>query len=228
MNNHVLFVFEGEKTEKQIVANLSQYFFSERTIIQCVYCNDIYELHKEIVFDEDLDAFMLLKEIPQNKALLSNFSRNDFAEIYLFFDYDGHDTLASDEKVEELLAFFDEETSYGKLFLSYPMVEALKHIPSNLENFKTLKVQAKENIKYKQLVNNEARKEMKQINKYTSEIWGQLLELHLSKLNFLINNDYTIPKQQILQLKIFYENEMEKKMLFQQAILERRIHQGDH
>ena len=29
-------------------------------------------------------------------------------QIYLFFDYDGHDNLADDEKIKEMLSFFDK------------------------------------------------------------------------------------------------------------------------
>jgi hypothetical protein len=109
MPNEILFVFEGEKTEKQIVDNLTQYFISENSIIQCAYCSEVYQLYKELSADEDLDMFMILKEIPRNKEILSRYSRNDFAEIYLFFDYDGHSTLANDSKLESMLRFLTKK-----------------------------------------------------------------------------------------------------------------------
>lgn len=34
MPNEILFVFEGEKTEKQTVDNLTQYFISENSVVQ--------------------------------------------------------------------------------------------------------------------------------------------------------------------------------------------------
>ena len=204
MSNNILFVFEGEKTEKQITDNLTKYFLNsdENTIVQCAYCNDVYELHKVISQDEDLDTFALLKEIPQNEASLASYKRSDFAEIYLFFDYDGHDNLAEDDKIKEALNFFKEETSAGKLYISYPMVEALKHIPS-ATNFKDLKVLAKENIRYKKNVNTETQNSLKQIKKYTKNIWIYLIELHLRKMNFVTNGDYSLPKEYIPQQKIF-------------------------
>ena len=204
MPNNILFVFEGEKTEKQITDSLTKYFVNDidNTIVQCVYCNDVYELHKVIAEDEDLDTFALLKEIPKNKQTLAAFNRNDFAEIYLFFDYDGHDNLASDEKIKEILAFFDEETDAGKLYISYPMVEALKHIP-NAKDFKDLKVTAKTNIRYKQLVNSEAKNELKQLNKYTKTIWVFLIELHLKKMNFIMDDHYMLPTENKTQFNLF-------------------------
>lgn len=203
MASNILFVFEGEKTEKQITDSLLKSIFNnENTIIQCAYCNDIYELYKEIKQDEDLDTFSLLSEIPYNVEILSEYSRIDFAEIYMFFDYDGHDTIADDKKVMEVINFFKEETSTGKLFISYPMVEALKHFSDDIE-FKTLKVRAKENIGYKQIVDFQAHKTLKQINKYSKEIWLQLIELHLNKTNHLVNEDYSLPKNIIHQNDIF-------------------------
>ncbi len=46
MSNHILFVFEGEKTEKQITDNLTKYFINddENTIVQCAYCNNILNI----------------------------------------------------------------------------------------------------------------------------------------------------------------------------------------
>ena len=202
MSNHILFVFEGEKTEKQITQNLKRFFINENTVLLSAFCADIYQLHKQISSDEDLDIFMLLKEKLQNSEVLSKYNRDDFAEIYLFFDYDGHATSANDEKIEEILHFFNEETSSGKLFISYPMVEALKHY-SNKIDFKELKIKAKENIGYKQVVGRESQNELQHINKYTIDIWIQLIDLHLKKMNYITYNSYVLPKECISQKNIF-------------------------
>ena len=63
----ILFVFEGEKTEDQLVNSLTKFFFNEKTLVKCAFCAEIYQLHKAISDDNDLDTFTLLKEIPQNK-----------------------------------------------------------------------------------------------------------------------------------------------------------------
>ena len=170
MSNKILFVFEGEKTEKQIVKNLSKHLIDGSTIVCCAFCTDIYKLHKEISDDEDLDTFILLKGKRQNARLLSAYKREDFAEIYMFFDYDGHAPLADDKKIDEVLTFFDDETSHGKLFISYPMVEALKHNPSTL-NFELLKVDAKKNINYKNLVHLSSNAIQRDLTSYTKDVW---------------------------------------------------------
>lgn len=208
MSRNFLFVFEGERTEKQITNNLKQYFINENTIIQCVYCSDIYRLHKQISIDEDLDTFILLKEISQNSNILSGFKRTDFAEIYLFFDYDGHATLADDKKLKEVLTFFNDETAAGKMYISYPMVEAIKHISDSIV-FRDLTVNAKQNIGYKEIVNNESKNIFKQITQYSKEIWIQLIELHLKKLNFIVFDNFVLPNS-IVNQDILFVKQMEK------------------
>lgn len=208
MSNRILFVFEGEKTEKQITDNLTNYFLIENTIIQCAYCTDIYQLHREISEDEDLDTFVLLKEKPQNNRILSAYNRHDFAEIYMFFDYDGHAPIADDQKIKEVLELFNEETSSGKLFISYPMVEALKHYSDSID-FKYSKVKAKENIKYKNVVSEECNKQLIKLTEYSKEIWIQLVDLHLKKLNFIVKDNYSIPVDNVSQSDIFL-NQLEK------------------
>ncbi len=199
---NILFVFEGQKTEKKISDNLGQYFVNENTVIQSAYCNNIYQLYRKLSVDEDLDTFQLVKEIPENKEALAHFNRNDFAEIYMFFDYDGHDTLADDDKVREIIEFFDEETEAGKMFISYPMVEALKHYSESID-FRTLKVKAKENIRYKKLVGTEGQFEFEDFSIYTEEIWKMLIKLHLKKANYIANENYLFPEKYISQEKIF-------------------------
>lgn len=202
MASNILFVFEGEKTEKKIADNFAKCFPNAKIGIQCAWCTTIYNLYNTITKDEDLDTFALLKENPKNKEALETYNRDDFAEIYLFFDYDGHTGQASDEKLIDSLNFFNEETEFGKLFISYPMVEALKHY-SNTIDFKNLKIEAKKNINYKGIVNKECNEELVDFNHYNVTIWGKLIELHLKKMNYIINNDYSLPRNVIHQSDIF-------------------------
>lgn len=201
MANNILFIFEGQRTEKMICDSLTKYFLNENTIVTCAYCNDIYELYKFIIEDEDLDTFELLKEIQFNKQILSGFNRHDFAEIYMFFDYDGHDEQSDDKKIEKLLKVFNEETEAGKLFISYPMDEALKHIPKE-GDFESLTVDA-DAKRYKELVGKYSKTEFQQYSSYDRKIWSILIQLHLSKLNFIINKTFSFPKINYNQAQIF-------------------------
>lgn len=206
--SNILFVLEGEKTEDQIVTSFSKYLFNDKTVITCAFCAEIYQLHRALVDDDDLDTFALLKELPSNKEILKEFSRNDFAEIYLFFDYDGHSTLASDDSLLEMFDIFDEETDLGKLYVSYPMVESVKHYSEKID-FKALKVEAKKNIQYKNLVSKEADNIYIQFSKYTFEIWESLIVAHLSKMNYIVTDNFCLPIQSYEQAVIF-NNQKEK------------------
>lgn len=200
--SNILFVFEGEKTEDQIEKSLSKHFFNDRIVITCAFCAEIYQLHKALVEDNDIDTFALLKDIPNNQGILKDFNRDDFAEIYLFFDYDGHSTLASDKSLLEMLAIFNEETDLGKLYVSYPMVESLKHYSNELD-FKSIKVQAKKNIRYKKLVSEEADNVYLQFSKYTFAIWKTLIVAHLRKMNYIVTDDFSFPIENHTQAIIF-------------------------
>lgn len=203
MSNNILFIFEGERAEGQILSSLQNYFLNEKTVIKCIFGAEIYQIYKKIVEDEDLDTFSLLKERNYDgSSVLEGYSRNDFAELYMFFDYDGHSSLANDDTLIKLVEFFDEETDKGKLYVSYPMVESLKHICS-YETFRDLKVECKKNIKYKNYVSETAMKELSTYSKYEWNTWRQLIDAHLCKMNYIVNDFYFFPESLINQIDIF-------------------------
>ncbi|MBI1289515.1 MAG: hypothetical protein GC178_18255 [Flavobacteriales bacterium] len=202
MSNNILFVFEGEKTEKQISNNLAEYFLDDRVAIQFAYCGDIYQLYREIDADEDLDTFVLLQQRTANITDLSDFDRDDFAEIYLFFDYDGHATGADDENLRKLIDLFDQETEAGKLLVSYPMVESIKHLSKDIE-FKNLKVEAKDKVGYKKMVGAECDNRFQNLTAWTKHEWLEAIEAHLCKANYIVNDDFVSPTILLLQMEIF-------------------------
>ena len=209
MANNILFVLEGVNTERFITDNIKKNFFNEgNTVIQCAYGTTIYNLYNTISNDPDLDLFVLLKELPCNKENLKSYRRNDFAEVYLFFDYDGHTSSAHDEKLKTILELFNEETELGKIFISYPMVEALKHY-SDAIDFKMLRVEAKKQIDYKKKVNQECNPAYINMPMYEKSIWILLIGLHLNKMNHIVKDKYSMPDKTIPQLEIFL-NQLEK------------------
>lgn len=185
---------------------------NENTVIQCAFCQDVYYLYEQLAQDRDLDLFMLLKEKQVNQQILEDFNRNDFAEIYLFFDYDGHATKADDNKICSLLQLFNNETESGKLYISYPMVEAYKHLHPEI-SFEQVLVQAKQNIHYKKMVHNECFSDFgKNVSKFTHENWAIILKEHLKKMNFIVKDSFSLPKSLITQNEIF-NHQMKKYIL---------------
>lgn len=157
----ILFIFEGTKREPALYKTMEHLFFpkdSQRII--CSFGNNIYNLYKkmrpadsdETDFTKDVVSVLkeTLKDKPENP--LKDIERvSDISEVYLFFDYDGHNqnkdkTLTQDElnkQLQELLSFFDDETENGKLYINYPMVESIrytKELPDSDYNSYTVKL----------------------------------------------------------------------------------------
>ena len=136
----ILFVFEGDKREPCIFATLRKLFFREsQDFIFCSYGNNLYNLYKELSnADFELDIVSLLREkfkdSPEEPISRVDFS-SDISEIYLFFDFDCHNqnkdrTVDIEEnyrQCSEMLEYFSDETGNGKLYINYPMVEALRY-----------------------------------------------------------------------------------------------------
>ena len=227
-----LFIFEGEKTEISFLYSLESKFMGSRNAIKCVFGAEIYQLFKLMKKDADLDIVGILKERnPENAETLKGCNQDSFAGIYLFFDYDAHSPNADDAKITEMLNFFNNETENGLLYLSYPMAEALRHYKDK-KTFKDLLAKCKggnklstmncpnknscpdiENCKsephYKEIVQKNCRSQLTNMNKYDKQIWKELIEAHVCKMNYLVNNTYTLPTKTETQSTIF-DKQLEK------------------
>lgn len=125
----ILFVFEGEKRERKLFKTLEELYFPKKSEhIICSFCNNIYSLYRRVSeTGEDIVSIIKSKSSNSEKINWSQLNVGDFSQVFLFFDYDCHDSSASDEKLEEMLDFFDNETENGKLYISYPMIEAIRY-----------------------------------------------------------------------------------------------------
>lgn len=220
-NNELhLFVFEGGRAEPQYVEMLERHFLGKRISVKCVYDAEIYQLYRQLKDDAFYDMVNLLKErSKENAEILRDYNRDSFAYIYLFFDYDAHSTLASDDKIAEMLEFFDDETENGLLYISYPMIEAIRHY-KDMDSFKELTVKCKrkncpymtdcEMVEtclnephYKAVSASECKPQLTNINKYTKEVWQELIRAHICKMNYLVNNVFELPTKIVSQSLIF-------------------------
>lgn len=221
-----LFIFEGARTEDKFVEKLELNFLGKGHAIKCVYDAEIYQLYRAIKNEGDLflDIVTLLKERSnENAKILEEYSRDSFAYVYLFFDYDAHSTLADDKKITEMLSFFNDETENGMLYISYPMVEAIRHY-KDMESFRTLTVKCKRNNcpyindckdapvcllepHYKQFATTDSRPQLANINSYNTSVWQELITAHLSKANYLVNDVFELPSSIIDQVSIFIKQQ---------------------
>lgn len=150
---------------------------------------------------------------PDNEIF--NYRSSDFESIYLFFDYDFYrgDLKTKNDRILELLEYFNEETENGKLFISYPMIESIqytKELPDNL--YHTYTVNRNDSIGKK------FKKDAKKFCYYTGytylkdiENWTNLVKQNVIKANMLTTGNLCWPKKKddIEESQIF-ESQIEK------------------
>jgi hypothetical protein len=187
----ILFVVEGAKTERQIVSNINKHFFRDK-IIHVAYEAEVYQLGQYMRDDPYLDLFEVLKERNEkNRQVLAEFSREDFSQIYMFFDYDGQASKASDDALTQMLGHFGNETEHGKLYVSYPMVEALKHL-NHSTSFEDCVVAADITGKdYKHLVSEDTA--FQDLRKITEEDWRFIIQENMKKAELVATGHYRLP-----------------------------------
>lgn len=131
----ILFVFEGEKREPELFRAIETLFFKDKQSIVCSFGNNIYELYGELKSLDDAGDIVSVMRERYNGEERSPFagieSSSSFSEIYLIFDYDFQNKnimLAEmNRQILEMLELFDDETENGKLYINYPMVEAIRY-----------------------------------------------------------------------------------------------------
>ena len=133
--NVTVFIVEGEARDLRFITQMSECFF-KGSYKQCVLFMpakmNLYMLYNTLKQDDfETDVIEVLRDMdPGYAERLEGIERKDISQIFLFFDYDAHQnnlsgTVEPDRALEELFGVFDNETENGKLYLSYPMVEAL-------------------------------------------------------------------------------------------------------
>lgn len=131
----ILFVFEGKRREPDIFKTLEYLYFPKGLSIVCSFGNNIYELYRELKdLDDSGDIVSILREKNKDNPgtpFTTEVAASDFSEIFLFFDYDFQNrnlTLEQmNRQLSEMLMLFNDETDNGKLFINYPMIEAIRY-----------------------------------------------------------------------------------------------------
>ena len=136
MNKRIAIVCEGESRELKYWENIRSIFFlsNEYTIIPLPAGQNLYMLWKTMRDDEfETDVIEVLRESHDEcRKRLEGIRRDEFQEVFLFFDYDPHqnnlsrDDADCEDVLRQMLDVFDNETENGKLYLSYPMIEAIR------------------------------------------------------------------------------------------------------
>lgn len=221
------FIVEGEAREPLIINNISRIFFSHKNfkIITLPAGQNIYMLWKKLDEDDfDTDIIEVLREDHEELAeQLAGLSRDDFSEVYLFFDYDGHQNNLSvnddEDVIEKMLASFNNETENGKLYISYPMVEALRDFePEICGKGENCYISIDEIGNYKTV--SAERAVYPQFKNYDFDIWKEAIDVFSMKISCLMGRpdlmDYELYTEKVDPYEIFklQENEIQKHRVF--------------
>ena len=135
-----LFIVEGENRETRFLQWMIDIFFQGRfaaKIITLSAAQNIYMLYQILKKDDfETDMVEVLRDhVDDAGKKLEGINRQDISEIYMFFDYDLQQNNLRNcgnayDILEEMLSVFDNETENGKLYISYPMVEAIRDVKS--------------------------------------------------------------------------------------------------
>lgn len=225
----ILFVFEGKRREPDIYRTLEFLFFPKGQTIVCSFGNNIYELYRQLkALDGGGDIVSILREKYRDSPespFGPDSKSSDFSEIFLFFDYDFQNRNLTMEQMNrqlsEMLEHFDDETENGKLYVNYPMIEAIrytKELPDDHffeytvsrtscrdQGFKDLVQQFSAYGSLDFIVLNLRRVPDRKKIDIVKENWSYLESQNVVKANYICNNALSMPltKESISQDKIF-------------------------
>ncbi|MCM1234811.1 MAG: hypothetical protein NC489_32310 [Ruminococcus flavefaciens] len=217
MEKKIAIIYEGEKTERNLFDNLNKIFFSKDTELVPVLFpagENIYMIWKQLRADDfQTDIIEVVREYNKTaQEALKGYSRKDFMETYLFFDYDGHnDNLGqgadTHDVLDDMLDTFSDETDLGKLYINYPMVESIRDNLKEERCYRRCKVKLSDIGNYKHIVHEV--KDFQDSRKYDRESWKIFCKNAVCRGNCLVNGRYERPKREVYfhtvnQSKLFH------------------------
>lgn len=206
------FIVEGEAREPLIIENISKTFFSHGNfkIITLPAGENIYMLWKRLKADDfNTDLIEVLRESSENiRRQLIDLSRNDFSEIYLFFDYDVHQRnlrkTDDSDVIFQMLNSFNNETENGKLYISYPMVEALRDFePGVCGNRSMCYISTEKLGEYKNISSRNSC--YPHFKDYKIELWKDIIDVVAMRVSCLFNMEETMKYEQYSSIVTPYE-----------------------
>lgn len=221
--NRILIITEGTKPDKKIVEHLIKVYKKKDISYEIyTYNTNIYMLYQDMkkIYEDELENIQIIP-ILKLKNENFNFEKDDFSEIYLFFDYDIHhyefNRDTSPEKLngqlQEMLDYFNDETGdVGKLYINYPMVEVF--FQSNLS---CVDIDRLKYYKDTPEINGIKGKFMQNSENFSEEKTNEILKKHIIRENMLVNSNEIIPLyknyKDITQKNIFERESLKVKKL---------------
>lgn len=186
---NILFIVEGGRAEPTFLKVLWNKFHPGVNYQIYSYNTNLSVLAKEYFangdFDEDLDLIKLLKEKgtdSKNSYVLNNV----YQDIYLVFDLDPQSEIFDSNRISKLMNHFNDSAVNGKLYLSYPMLEAWKDIKKEHDpDFENRAADMKDILSFKHTVNSDRYcwDRLRSYSKMDRSVFQTVIMYHLRKAN---------------------------------------------
>lgn len=204
MDKKILIICEGIDKEPEIFEHVKCSGLLPQDVKIVSYNTNIYNLYKALEREsqgyadgwESLDLQLLLLEKAKTEEEKKTLQA-EYTDTLLIFDFDPQDPAFKNNlqeaylKFKKLMSFFSESTEHGKLYLSYPMIEALQHVSktdlqsNNFESFMRILFTLEELPRgaYKRRSQSEGEEEF---SSYDKSLLIQLILWHLKKAQTII------------------------------------------
>lgn len=196
----VLFIVEGEYTEKAVLKQIEAVYNLDFTI--CCFKANIYALYKkltELEFNADIKQ-VLAEMHPSYSIDLAD----KFVYTYLIFDFDAHHPKKEDKrtlkeiitsnvrKLQKMAEYFTDETdpTIGKLYINYPMVESFRACNMPFDpNYQNEYVMLQAIKDFKDYTGSK-KMAQKRIDTYSRYDFKELTKMNIYKLAYITLNNW--------------------------------------
>ena len=145
--------------------------------------------------DADIELLILLRALSSgNKDVLNA----TYTDIFLIFDFDPHHGGTRLDIVRRMLAYFNDSSDQGKMYINYPMMQSYKHLEKLPDDgFKDRMANINELTQYKATVGKSAMANVNIYKEYNYCIFASIAVHHLRKANSILTGTYAIPDADI-------------------------------
>lgn len=218
MNNggYKILIVEGDTREINILNSVTNFFFPQKKVkfISLPAGENIYMLWQKLKDDEfNTDLIEIVRERIGNNCL-KGIERKEVDEIFLFFDFDGQQNnlpanICAETVMKEMLEVFSDETEMGKLYISYPMIEAIRDWDENCSTVTSCIWDISNLDKYK---NQSAAKDFNNnIGHYDKLTWTEVIR------NYILRTACLFDLIEVPTYKFFKDNITPQKIYLQQS-----------
>jgi len=199
MGNY-LFILEGTKDEPKLFNSLFREMKKDdRQRCYFFRCN-LHALANLLMpnADDDLDGIDLLMALKgrENSNEETEVLNHRYTDIFLVFDFELQEDRPAFEKICKMVAYFDDSTNNGKLYINYPMMQSYRHFAALPDpGFEYREAVANSAKRYKQLAEEEGKAIPSGLQSYNHIQLYAMAVHHLKKREKVLGRPYELPDQ---------------------------------